>query len=436
MNKSSIFVFVLVLFIAGCWVGVTWFNLGHQENSYNSYFEQKVIIEGYVVSDPEVYQQNQHRFEILPESIFKQKIFITTYSKDIFNYGDKIYLIGKLKQPKNTGDYDYVNYLAAKGIFAQISSSDIFITGKSKLNPLIYYSLKVKHFVYRSFQHRLPKEQAALLIALIVGQKDLMSKDVVAAFSATGTAHLIAVSGYILTLLLAFSGQASAYIGKMKTLLISLSIAMVYIVMAGFAPGVIRAAIMSGIYVLSKSFGRQYQLMPALVLTAAILVAQNPLIVKHDIGFALSFLSIVGIIYLSPILKDLLSFLPEKFLIKEIVCTTLAAQFITVPLTVYYFKELSLIAPIANLMIIPMVEPILAIGYFLCLPIIGAVVSKLVLIALNYILLVVIGLAHLPYAIIGASLTANQMVLIYIAEFCAYLLKCLSKLNIKDSYEL
>ncbi len=431
MNKSHAFVCILIMFMVGTWIGVTWFGVGERSNEYKKYFNEKIIIDGYVVSDPEKYLTYARRFEVVPETKYKQKILVTTYAKNNFNYGDKIYLIGILHEPKNTGDYDYRHYLAAKGIYATLNSADIFVVGQNKLNVFIFYSLKIKHFVYGRFQKYLPKEQAALLIALIVGQKDLMSKEAVEAFTKTGTAHLIAVSGYILTLLLAFAVQTGKYIGKRKALLISALIALVYMVMAGFAAGVIRAAIMSAILVLSKSKGRQYQVVPALTFTAALLIFLNPLIVKYDIGFALSFISIVGIIYFEPVLeaiaRTLIPKLPDKSLILSIICTTLSAQLITDPLTIYYFKQLSVVAPIANLVVVPIVEPLLAIGYLLCVPLLAWPVGKVLLVPLNYILLAVLGLSRLPNASIPAAISANQMVLIYIAEAVLFLLLCQSK---------
>jgi competence protein ComEC len=422
--RSNIFILSAVLFMFGAWIGVSYFGLGKKPNQYQAFLEQKVILDGYVVSDPEKYAFNQQRFEIIPETKFKQRILATSSARTPLAYGDKIYLIGKIKTPKSTGEFDYVNYLAAQNIYAEISAPQIFIVGKTILNPVVYFGLKVKHFVYRRFQRYLPQEQSALLIALIVGQKDLMSKNAVNAFNAAGVAHLIAVSGFVLTLLLIFSEKLGAYIGKKKVLVLCLALAIIYIVMANFAAGVIRAALMTGIYLLSKRFGRQYQVLPALALTAALLVAINPLIIKYDIGFMLSFLSILGIVLYVPLLKIILSKLPEQFQIKEIVATTLAAQLITAPLVIYYFKQFSLIAPVTNLLIVPTIPVTLWLGYSLCLPWVAAIAAKPLLVVLNFILMAVFGLAQISHASIALSIGWRALVGIYIAQAALYLLGC------------
>jgi competence protein ComEC len=422
MSRSSIFILLIVLFIAGAWVAVNFYGWGIHPNQYQEYFGKKVILNGSVLSDPLSAPFGQISYQIRPEGRYSQNLLTSSSAKAPLQYGDKIYLIGKIKEPKNFSDYNYVNFLKSKNIYAEISNAEVFVISRNYLNPVVYFGIKVKHFVYRKFQENLPREQAALLIALIVGQKNLMSKNTVAAFQVAGVAHLIAVSGFILTLLIIFAEKFSPYVGWKNTWALCLAVAVIYIVMADFAAGVVRAAVMSGIFLISKKINRQYHLLAALGSTAAILIIQNPLIVRYDIGFALSFLSIVGIVLFAPILKILLAKLPDQFHIREIVSVTLAAQLITLPLTIFYFKQISLVAVFVNLLIIPIVPFILAIGYFLCLPVVGFVVGKIVILPLNYILLVVFGAARLKFASAGFVIGPGMMVGIYLAESCLYLL--------------
>jgi competence protein ComEC len=420
--KSNFFVFALVVFLIAAWIGVTWFKLGDRPNQFQEYFNQKIILTGYVVSDPEIYHFRGQRFEIIPDKPYTQKILVTTFSKSNFKYGDQIYLVGKIKPPKNFDNFDYVRNLASKNIYGQLSNPEIFVVGKSKLNPIIYYCLILKHFVFEKFRTNLPPEQAALLIAIVVGQKDLMPPEDIEAFRTTGTSHLIALSGYVLTLMMIILGGLEKYIGRKKTYLVCIITATIYLVMSSFSTGIVRAAIMSGIFTIARINYRQYRMLPALLLTAVILVTQNPLIIKYDIGFMLSFASIFGIIYLVPILKVFLQKMPNDFLLKEILCTTISAQLLTVPITVYYFGQLSLIALPANLLVLPLLEPVLAISYFLCIPFLQFFFAKILLVIMNYLLLVVFGLAQIPHASVSLKITASNLVEIYMAEVCLYLI--------------
>ncbi|GAC1413611.1 MAG: hypothetical protein NVSMB66_5850 [Candidatus Doudnabacteria bacterium] len=434
MNKSGIFVFFLSLFLLGAWIAVSWFGLGYKDNQYKNFFGRKVILQGYVVSDPEVFHFHGQRFQVRPIVNYDQDLAVTTFRDNSINYGDKIYLIGKIKEPKNFDDFDYVRNLRTKNIYAQISSPDIFVIGKSHLNPIIFYSLKIKHFVFDKFRLALPPEQAALLIAIVVGQKDLMPTADIDAFRATGTSHLIALSGYVLTLMMIILGNLEEHIGRRNTYLLCLFTAIVYLVMSNFATGIVRAAIMSLVFTVCKLNHRQYQMLPSLALTASILVAFNPLIIKYDIGFMLSFISIIGIIYFVPIIKYFLGGLGEKIPFKNIIVTTISAQLVTTPLIVFYFKELSLIALPANLMVLPMLEPVLALAYFICIPLVGFPFAKIMLVIMNYILLTVLALGHFKYAAIYVNLGSIGLVGIYIAEILLYLLilRWLKKRGLSD----
>jgi len=398
-----------------------------KKSTYKNYYDQKVYFKAYIVKDPETYKQKFKRITLKPENR-KQLLLTTLYTRDQYFYGDYVFVSGKIKEPNSAGDFNYKRYLESKNIYAQISAPDIFVLTPAKgisfkYNPAIYWSLKFKHWVYKQFQQRLPKEQAGLLVSFLVGQKELLSEKTITEFTKAGLAHIIAVSGFTLTLILLFCNKLGVYIGKKKAWAICLAVAFLYIVMADFAAGVIRAALMSGIFVLGQSLGRQYALLPALALTASFLVLQNPLIIKYDIGFMLSFLSILGILFFVPAIEMFLEKLhiPKKFEIQSIIATTLAAEISTIPLTLYYFQQFSVVAPISNLLILPMLPVSLALGYLVCLPLIGFLTAKLLLIPLNYSLLVVSKLAALKYSTLNFSISNTVLIITYIGIFLGYI---------------
>ncbi len=421
MSRSGIFVLVIILFLVSEWAAVNYLGWGIQRNQFQEYFDKKVIVEGNVVSDPLPASFGQINYEVQPITKYSQKILVSSSAKTPVRYGEQVYLIGKIKQPKNFNEYNYVNFLKSKNVYAQMTA-DAFVITPGYGNLVVYFGLKVKHFVYKKFQQSLPKEQAALLIALIVGQKNLMSKNAIAAFQIAGVAHLIAVSGFILTLLILFAERLSVYLGWKKTWALCFLIAVIYLVMADFAAGVVRAGIMSGVYLISKKINRQYNLLVALGLSAAVMVLLDPLIIRYDIGFALSFLSIVGITLFTPIFKILLSKIPETFQIREIMAVTLAAQTITLPLTIYYFKQISVLAVLVNVVIVPIVPLVLSIGYFLCIPFVRFLVAKILLIPLNFILIFVFAVAKIKWASLNIAISSNVVVVIYLVEGGLYLL--------------
>ncbi len=421
IRRPSIFIFTIVTSAACAWLGVNYLGWGIDPNQYKEYVGKKVIVNGTVVSDPLKIAFGQVRYKLLPDGEYSQKLLVSSSERTPVHYGDKVYLIGKITEPKNFSDYNYVNFLKSQNVYGEVKNAEAFVIRGGYANPAVYFGIKVKQFVYQKFQDNLPKEQAALLIALIVGQKDLMSKEVVAAFQITGAAHLIAVSGFILTLLIVFAERFSPYIGWQKTWIVCFLIAGVYMIMADFAPGVVRAAIMSGMYMIGRKLYLQYSSVAALGVAATLLIILNPLIVRYDIGFALSFLSILGIILFVPLLRVVFVAIPEIFQIREIICVTVAAQLITLPLTIYYFKQASLVAVFVNLIIIPVIPFVLATGYFLCIPFLDLFIAKVVILPLNFILLVVLAAASVKGAAVAFSISSEAMVGMYLVELVVYL---------------
>lgn len=458
MSKSGIFICCAALFLAGAWLGVGWYllwpaaivfaaavlalglganlknktallacllacafcggwlrgSIGLKPSQFTAYENQKVIIDSRITSDIHKARQNMQSFEITPVSGYSQKISVLTFSRSQYFYGQRVYAIGKLKAPSSSGSFDYKKYLQARGVYAEMFNPEIYVLEGPRAG-IVYYSLRAKHFIYDKFFARLSYERAALLVALIIGQKDLMPADDIAKFNRAGVAHLIAVSGFILTLTLVFAERLKAYIGRMPALFLCAIIAILYIIMADFASGVFRAAIMAGMYVTAKIYGRQYSVIPSLVFTAAVLVLANPMIIKYDIGFMLSFLSILGIVTLSPVLHSALKFIPARFGIRQIIAVTFAAQIITTPLTLYYFSQFSLVAPAANLLVLPVVEICLALGYVLCLPFAGFIAAKAVNAVLAYMLFIVGELAKPEFAAISFNISWQAMCAAYAA---------------------
>ncbi len=385
-------------------------------NQFAGQFGSRVIFKAAINSDP-VKQNYKTTFEIRPEG-YAQNVQVVSFRNIDYFYGEEIYFIGKLREPKSSPDFDYIDYLRAKNIYAQSASPEIYIIVQHK--NLIFYALQLKHWLISKFQILFDKEQAGLLIALLTGQKNFMSDQAVAGFNLTGTAHMIAVSGYKLTLLMIAIGSLAAYFGRKSTLILAIATAFIYAAFAGFEPAVMRALIMSGIFLLAQKSGRKFNLLTALLLTAAILVAANPLIVRYDLGFILSFTGIIGIIIFAPLLNAFLQKVPSKFGIKEIFVSTASAQIVTMPIMAYYFHQFTPVAPIINLLIVPLLAPIIISGYFCALPLVGKIISWPVKIVLNYFFVVTQTALRLPFSFFAVNISERTICIIYALEILLY----------------
>jgi competence protein ComEC len=119
-----------------------------------------------------------------------------------------------------------------------------------------------------------------------------------------------------------------------------------------------------GLFVLLASqVGRASRATNALAFTAFVMLLVNPKVLVFDAGFQLSFLATMGIVYINPILQKFTKKWPKVFGLKEVLITTLSAIIMTTPLILYQFGRFSLVAPLANLLIVPLVPAVMAIGF-------------------------------------------------------------------------
>ena len=175
-----------------------------------------------------------------------------------------------------------------------------------------------------------------------------------------------------------------------------------FIIMVGFPASAVRAGIMGGMFLFAEKIGRMRVADRALVFAAALMLFHNPLLLRYDVGFQLSFLATLGIIYLMPVFQDYLKKIPIDF-IKSILAMTLAAQVFTLPILIYNFGYISLVSPITNILIVPFIPFIMIFGFvsgFLGMvwQALGWIFSLPVWFLLTYITKVVDFFSQLPFA--------------------------------------
>lgn len=279
------------------------------------------------------------------------------------NYGDELLITAKylpVEPPYNPAEFDFKQWLASKNVYHQtfIRQDQLVKLDSNKGNPIVKYALDVRQrqvAIYR----KLIKDDEAFAVAstLILGYRADLSKETLAAYSKTGTIHALSVSGMhvgiiyiLLNWLLAFMDRKKA--GRIfKVALIGLLI-WYYSLLTGFSPSVLRSAIMLSVFILSKQFKRGSNSYNVLAFTAFVLLIFDPFLV-WDVGFQLSFLAVLGLIYLQPKIYKWW-YIKNKWLdqLWSTIAMSLAAQLATLPLSVYYFHQFPIYFIISNLFIL------------------------------------------------------------------------------------
>ena len=360
-------------------VGALRLQVSFSQNQYQNIFESKQQLEGVIVEDIDI-RTDKQLITFLPEG-YHQRILITTTKGQQFFYGDRLAINGKIKEPKDFEDFDYTGYLERFGVYAVAQYPKILILKSGQGNGVKHALLKIKYAFTKRTSLLLKEPQSSLLLGILIGARKTLPQEIIDNFNSTGTSHIIAVSGFNITIIISSLGFIAAFT-----------------IIAGASASVLRAGIMGVALLISFNIGRQYNIIPALFLAGLIMLVFNPRILYWDIGFQLSFAATLGIIYFVPLLQALAETWPKLFGAKDALITTLSAIVATLPLILFYFGRLSLSAPLVNILVLPLVPYAMLFGFLTILPIVGNGFAFLANIILLYILKVTALFASLPFS--------------------------------------
>lgn len=349
-----------------------------------SFFNERVTLIGIVDEEPE-FQEGISRLKIRIEKE-NARILVKTQRYPEYKYGDKLKIIGKLEEPKVFEGFNYKNYLLKEKIIATVDFPEIEKIGQGFENPFKKHLFNFKNKFKQKTEEFILPPQIGILEALIFGDESQIPKELKKELNLTGVRHITAVSGMNITILCSLILNFILIFGfwRRDAILVSLFLIFLYVLMIGAPPSAIRAAIMGSLSLIAQLFGRYSFGVRPLAFAAAIMIFQNPLILRYDIGFQLSFLAILGLIYYQEFFSHIFKKIPNSniFPIRNTLATTFSAQIFTLPILIYNFGNFPLLSPITNLLIVPFLPHLtifififgifamfsLEIGYLLSLP--------------------------------------------------------------------
>ena len=266
-------------------------------------------------------------------------------------------------------DFNYKNYLAKDGIYSVVYYPEVEVLETKKGNFIYQTIFKFKNKIKQSIEQIMPFPEISILEAITLGNKQMLSDELKETLNITGTRHIVAISGMhivILSEILLFL-LIGLGLWRQQAVYFALGILILFIIMVGAPTSAIRAGVMGGILLIAQSIGRLSDSGRIVVFAAAMMLIFNPLLLRYDVGFQLSFLAVLGIIYLKPIFDNWIERINKKEQLNgfiQIITMTLAAQVATLPILVYNFGRISFISPIANVLIVPALPYVMGLGLF------------------------------------------------------------------------
>jgi competence protein ComEC len=338
----------------------------------------------------------------------KQKILVSVRTAEDPRFGQRVALSGTMHPAADTmiDSFDYGAYLRSKNIYATVAYPHLYPLGNSPFNfseILEKIAYAAKDFLYSRIFGRYDTVSSSLLQAVLFGDTSGLTAAQIQQFVRTGSIHLIAVSGFKLTIILLIIQQITRpLLGPKYSFCLGLLVSIGYLAAFAFNPAIIRAAVMSAIFLISQWFGGGYNARRTLLLAAAAMAYANPLMVCADSSFLFSVLGVLGIIMLVPKFEK--SLIAQKYLsriipfnnLRMLLYVSLAAYLATMPLSLFFYGQLSLIGPITALLVMPLFEPCIILGFASALPVLAVLPAAANEIILRYFAFAVSSLAALP----------------------------------------
>lgn len=357
----------------------------------------------------------------------REKYYIKTELYPRYSYGDELHITCRLERPEPIEDFRYDMYLARFGVFALCKNPKIEkigegeSKGEGKGGVILYRGIfKLKDHIAERVNQLWHEPHASFMAGLLYGYRGGLG-ELNDLFNKTGVTHIVAISGYNITIIATILSTLCVHIliPRKKAFWFVVSQIALFVIFAGMSASVVRAGIMGIITLLAKQMGRLSRVGGVLLLSAVIMTLANPFILIWDAGFQLSFLSTVGLVYMTPIIEPRFSKLPDFLGIRESFVSTIAATLATLPLILSQFGRLSIVSVVVNVLILWMIPVMMGVGFFAVLgsfifkPI-GIVLAWVGWLGLSYIILIVKWFAALPFASVQFSFSPVMMVLTYV----------------------
>ncbi len=377
ISKKAKLILLISLFIFASAIGVFRAELSFRNNgdaALNKLVGQDVSLTGLIDDEPEIRENNTAITIRLKEAnIDGQKtkvegaLLATVSSSADYAYGDVVDFKGTLALPENFATdqgkvFDYVHYLRKDGIFYVMKSPNVQIVSHGSGSRIKQALFSAKEKFLEKMNLAIKKPESTLMGGLILGEKSSFSSVLRQSFVNTGTIHIVALSGYNVTIvaewimkLLSFLPRNFSFGGGIITIIL-------FVIMTGGASTAVRAAVMAILALFARATGRNYDAGRALLLAGVCMILINPFILVFDVSFQLSFLATIAVIYLAPRVERYFLWIRWKWL-RDIVAITLAAYVFVMPFILYEMGNLSLVALPANIAVLPLIPITMILGF-------------------------------------------------------------------------
>jgi len=402
MSKKEILIIIILIAVAI----VRFFFFLPKPPDYKNVVGKEVSVEGIIANTPDVRLTNQ-RLTLNPTNQESNILVVVPLDVEV-SYGDKIRASGILETPENfmttSGkEFNYEKYLANQDIYFVIKNASVEIISHDNGSKLKSWLYNLRNSFMKNIGQVLTSPESDLADGLVLGARGGFDSDMRNEFISTGTIHIIALSGYNVTIVAeGVMKILGLLLSQTVSIIFGIVVIILFIIMSGASSTAIRAGIMAVIALFARITGRTYDAGRALVIAGFVMIAYDTRVLA-DISFQLSFLATSGVLFITPKVIHWVRFLPMRFGLREMVATTFGATIAVLPILLYATGILSIVSLPANILILPLI-PITMLFIFITgliafiSPIIALPFAYISHLLLLYILSVIHFFASLPFS--------------------------------------
>lgn len=399
---------VVVAIIAGIFVGL-W--RGSTELVDYSYYQQlygaNVQIEGKISEDVDKNKRNQLVLRLTDVTVkdvsLGGKLWVTTSTDIDIQRSDHITIEGKVAE--GFGTFMGTMYNAEIVAAYREEPGDVALTARQWFADGVSVATN--------------EPQTSLGLGYLLGQRRGLPEELDNALKVAGLTHIVVASGYNLTILVRLARRLFEKISKYLSFIAASSMIIGFIAVTGMSPSMSRAGLVAGLSLLAWYYGRRFHPLVLLPLAVAITVMINPSYAWGDVGWQLSFAAFAGVMILAPLMNAYFFGDRTERPLGRIMIETIAAQLYTLPILLVTFGQFSIIAPIANLLILPLVPLAMLLTFIaglggVFLPGFATIVGIPAEVVLSYMTQTIIYIGNVPWALQEITLSPIAGLLMYV----------------------
>jgi competence protein ComEC len=290
-----------------------------------------------------------------------------------YTYGDLLSIRGNLEKPSEGSTFSYREYFFHQGIYSSAQFAQVRVLAQGQGSPLRAAIYRLREHSLQVLRQIFPEPESGLLRGILLSDESGLSPEMEEAYALTGTAHIIAISGFNMVILASLvTALCTRRLGSWRGGLLAILVLVLYTVLVGASASVVRAAIMGSFSIIGASIRRRGNALNSLGLSILLMVLFNPHL-PWDVGFQLSAAATLGLaLFASPLQARLQRFLDGRLgeeaakrligPISEYFLVTLAAQVFALPLIAFHFRQVSPLFLIANPLILPAQPAVMVLG--------------------------------------------------------------------------